>query len=239
MKRNFGWGIIFLCALWMGSGLGWAATPLSKEKGKKAVKAKGATAGGSVTSENDGPKPAAAKRGISIYFSGGLSAPLSPVGFNKGYTLGPNVGIGAGIDLDPKNSMVLDFNFDSTPMSQPLTLISLPGPTYSVWTGGEYTSFSFLLNGKFKWSNGHPIDPYFIGGAGVAGVVVGDLRSAVYSTVLKGISVGRFTYRAGLGADLNIKDLGAVFLEADAVEANDSYADFMKGLFKVGIKTDL
>lgn len=153
-----------------------------------------------------------------IFINGGISLPISPESFSDYWSMGYNIGGGAGYRFLPNLSGSLSLGYNSMVFDEEgfLKDIGLGGYGLAV-EGADATILMVTANVKFSLVPTAPLSPYLIGGIGFSNVSLEDISFAFegQTYVYDGTSESTFGAIIGAGVDIPVSPIVALFLEVD------------------------
>ena len=153
-----------------------------------------------------------------IFINGGISIPLSPEAFSDYWSMGYNIGGGAGYRFLPNLSGSLSLGYNSFAFNEEGFLESVGLSGYGVDVdGADATILMVTANVKFSLAPTAPLSPYLIGGIGFSNVTTEDISFSYLGQIYaeEGSSESTFGAIIGAGVDIPVSPIVALFLEVD------------------------
>jgi hypothetical protein len=170
----------------------------------------------------------------SIFVNIGGTTPFSPDSFTSNQTVGYNGGVGFGFGLSKLFQLVLDANADSFPLNN-------NGGAFNGDSGGNLRIGTFLANIRFRFlAEDNPVVPYLIGGMGAAHVEQDAITNGG-AVISPASSSTNFAARLGLGIDIRLSNLSALFVESSGygIAGSNGAANINYNSFRLGGKFNL
>jgi len=162
----------------------------------------------------------------SIFINIGATTPLNPVGFNTNQIPGYNGGLGYGFGLSPIFQLVIDANSDNFPLNS---------AAFNGASGGNMRIGTLLANIRLRvLAQDNPVVPYLIAGMGAARVEQEAITNGG-ALISPASSTANFAGRFGIGIDIRISALAALYIESSAYgivtnnSGNTTYNSFRLG----------
>jgi opacity protein-like surface antigen len=153
-----------------------------------------------------------------IFINGGISLPISPESFSDYWSMGYNIGGGAGYRFLPNLSGSLSLGYNSMVFDEEgfLKDFGLGGYGLAV-EGADATILMVTANVKFSLVPTAPLSPYLIGGIGFCNVNTEDISFSYLGQIYveQGSSASTFGAIIGAGVDIPVSPIVALFLEVD------------------------